>query len=106
MVCNRCIMVVKHELEKMQIHPMEVQLGEALLEEEITPMLRDELGLRLKVIGFELIDDARSRLCERIETAIVQLIHHSDTPLEVNYSDFLAGHLNGGAGRDICVARY
>lgn len=91
-------MVVTSELEKMQLHPKEVQLGEATLEEEITAAVRNDLGDRLKVLGFELIDDVRSRLIERIKTAVVQMVHHQGSQPRVNYSDLLSGLLNRDYG--------
>jgi hypothetical protein len=36
MVCNRCIMVVENEFEKLGNHPMKVQLGEFEVSGELT----------------------------------------------------------------------
>jgi len=94
MVCNRCILVVKTELEKMKFHPLDVQLGEAVISEELS---RDEvagLNRRLNEFGFELIDDTRSRLIEKIKNLVIQLIQHGDGRLRVNYSDYIASRLN------------
>ena len=34
MVCNRCKMVVKSELEKLGLHPIDIELGEVEIKEE------------------------------------------------------------------------
>ncbi|WP_394370113.1 hypothetical protein [Winogradskyella marina] len=36
MVCNRCIMAVRNELDNSGIEPVDVQLGEVILEKELT----------------------------------------------------------------------
>jgi YesN/AraC family two-component response regulator len=94
MVCNRCIMVVKSELEKGSFHPLDVQLGEAELAEEVSPEELHLLRQRLSELGFELIDDVRSRLIEKIKNTVIQMIHHSDEHIHMNYSDYIASRLN------------
>jgi AraC family transcriptional regulator len=34
MVCNRCIMVVDQELQRLGLHPKKVTLGEVVVEED------------------------------------------------------------------------
>jgi AraC-like DNA-binding protein len=94
MVCNRCILVVKNELEKMGYNPLTVQLGEVELKEELS---RDELATfqnRLNDLGFELIDDTKSKLIEKIKLLVIQLIHHGDGQMHENYSEYIAAKLN------------
>ena len=87
-------MVVKGELEKSSLHPLDVQLGEAEVTEEISPEALSLLRQRLSELGFELIDDVRSRLIEKIKNIVIQLIHHSDEHIHMNYSDYIASRLN------------
>jgi AraC-like DNA-binding protein len=94
MVCNRCIMVVKSELEKLGHDPLHVQLGEVELKEDISG---DELKVfknRLDELGFELIDDSKSKLIEKIKLIVIQLIHHGNGQMHQNYSEYLASKLN------------
>jgi AraC-like DNA-binding protein len=94
MVCNRCIMVVKAELEKMGFKPVSVELGEVEIEQELTKPEREQMRSVLQPLGFDLIDDKKSRLIERIKNLIVELVHEKQNDLKTNLSDFLSERLN------------
>ena len=95
MVCNRCNMVVELELKKLNLTPLSVTLGEVSIEEDINDGQKQEISNVLLSLGFELIDDKRSRLIEQIKTSIVDLIHYSgNSELKVNLSDFLSEKIN------------
>lgn len=90
MVCNRCIMVVKSELEKYGLHPITVNLGEVELKDEISPSQKAELSTNFLSLGFELIDDRKTRLIENIKTSILQRVHYSEEPLKITFSEYLS----------------
>lgn len=94
MVCDRCKLVVRTELEKLGIAPIAVQLGEVTLEEEMTAAEKTKLGTTLNDLGFELIDDKKTRLTENIKKHIIELVHHQDVNLKINLSDYLSEKLN------------
>jgi AraC-like DNA-binding protein len=94
MVCNRCILVVKNELEKIGYKPLTVQLGEVELKEELPPGELEIFQNRLNDLGFELIDDSKSKLIEKIKLLVIQLIHHGDGQMHENYSGYIASKLN------------
>lgn len=48
----------------------------------------------LKDYGFELIDDTKSRMIEKIKNLVVQSVHHNHEDLKVNYSEYIESHLN------------
>jgi YesN/AraC family two-component response regulator len=87
-------MVVKSELEKMGLHSRTVELGEADIEEDISAEQWDALNKALKRSGIELMDNKKSILIEKIKNVIVEQVHYSDEPLEINFSVFLAERLN------------
>ena len=93
MVCNRCIMVVKSELDKLGIEPNDVQLGEVKLEKELTIQEKEKFNQTLVSLGFEMIDDKKSRLIEQIKNTIIDLVHHQDNETKTNLSDVLSGKL-------------
>src|SRR5688572_17489555 len=65
MVCNRCVMVVKQLLETQGLHPETVVLGEATIKEDnLTEEQQQKLDAALIGLGFERIDDRKSRLIE------------------------------------------
>jgi AraC-like DNA-binding protein len=94
MVCIRCKMVVKTELEKLGLHFNTVELGEAEVMEEMTPEQLDKLGIALKKTGLELMDDKKSILVERIKAIIIELVHYTDEQIKINLSDHLSEKLN------------
>ena len=77
MVCNRCIMVVREELEKLGLHPSQVSLGEAEIN-ELTAEKKMILKERLALLGFELLDDKKAKLVEKIKNAIIEIIHYGE----------------------------
>lgn len=95
MVCNRCIMVVQQVFTGLGHSPVKITLGEvetlhSLANEEIE-QLREELT----GYGFELIDDSKSQLIERIKTLVIELIHYrKEDVLKVNYSEYIESKLN------------
>ena len=94
MVCNRCIMAVKNELDKLGIEPIDVQLGEVTLEKELTTQEKEKLSNALVSLGFEMIDDKKSRLIEQIKNTIIDLVHHQDNETKTNLSDVLSEKLH------------
>lgn len=95
MVCSRCKMVVATQLEKSGLHAVAVNLGEVeISEEELTDVQKETLTNNLNQYGFELIDDKKSRLIEKIKNTIVELVHYSEDTLQTNFSDYLGKKLN------------
>lgn len=94
MVCRRCVMAVQDQLEKMGIKALSIQLGEVEIKEELSKTQISQLNDSLKHIGFELIDNKKSRTIEKIKTAIIKLIHSSEDNLDSNLSDYISSHLN------------
>ena len=85
MVCNRCKMVVKDELIQFGLHPVTIELGEVEIVEEINTKNKKELNNVLLSFGFELMDDKRSRLIERIKNIIVGSVHHLEEQAKTHY---------------------
>ena len=94
MVCIRCKMVVKAELEKLGLHYILVELGEAEIMEDISTEQHDQFKVALLKSGLELLDDKKSVLIQKIKNVIVELIHYSEEPLAINFSDHLSQKLN------------
>jgi AraC-like DNA-binding protein len=93
MVCDRCKMVVKSELEQLGLQPLMVELGEVELKEELTNKQKELVNTRFLELGFELIDDKKSRLIERVKNLVVELVHHSEEQLNMNVSDYLMQYI-------------
>ena len=94
MVCDRCQMIVRQQLENLGLTVKRVALGSA----EITPDPdEDQLQLisaALKVPGFELINKETDKTVEVIKNVVIELVHHSDlSELHTSYSDLIANRL-------------
>lgn len=97
MVCPRCLKVVSEELDKLDLQPLAIQLGEVKLETVPGPEQLEQLRQALLENGFELLEDRKSEQVEKIKTAIINLIRSGEVEnLNTNISDYLAEEL----GRD------
>ena len=94
MVCNRCKMVVQAQLEKLGLNVLSVELGEAEIAEILSPAQKQTVNEALLPLGFEIIDDKKSRLIENIKNLIIELVHQKDSELSTNLSDFLSSRLH------------
>lgn len=91
MVCNRCNMAVKSELKKLDLKPVSVILGEAVIESDPDAITLEELNRNLQSIGFELIDDRKSQLVEQMKTEIIRYIHYGkEIDGYINFSEHLS----------------
>jgi AraC-like DNA-binding protein len=94
MVSNRCKMVVKEELRNLGLHFIVVDLGEVEIMENISMDQREVLKAKLIQSGLELMDDKKAMLIEKIKTVIIEMVHHSNEIIKVNFSDYLSEKMN------------
>ena len=94
MVCIRCQIVVKAELEKLHLRYMDVKIGEVNLFEDILPEQLKQLDMALRKSGLQLMDDKRKILVEKIKNLIIELVHYTEEQIKVNLSDHLSEKLN------------
>jgi len=87
-------MAVKEELKKLGLHFIVVDLGEVEIMENLTSEMHDQVKEALFNSGFELIDDKRAVLIERIKNVIIEMVHHTDELIKTNFSVFLSEKLN------------
>lgn len=94
MVCNRCKMVVKAELEKLGFNPIRVELGEVVLPENISQEEKIKIEKHLSLFGFALLEDKKTQIAEQIKTSIINLVHYLKDPLKINLSTYLSEELH------------
>lgn len=87
-------MVVKAELERLGLYNSRVDLGEAEIFENISTEQLDQLKRALFRSGLELMDNKKSVLIQKIKTVIVELVHYSEEPLIMKFSEYLSSKLN------------
>lgn len=96
MVCDRCKLVVRQELERLGLQPVKLTLGEVTLAGDDIPSEKlRQLDLSLANLGFERIDDRKARLIEAIKSKVIEMIHHGDPgSRKFNWSDILSDSLH------------
>src|SRR5689334_8115936 len=93
MVCIRCKMVVKALLTKLGLHYTVVELGEVEVQETISAEQMCQVRTALLKSGLELMDDKKSVLIQKIKNVIVELVHYSEEPLAIKFSEYLSHKL-------------
>lgn len=82
MVCDRCRKAVRDLLKGEGIPFNAVHLGEAELTTPLTAVKRQALERGLSELGFELIDDRRTRLIENVRRTVIGLVRaDAESPL-------------------------
>ncbi len=85
MVCPRCIKAVETTLSKMNIAYSDIKLGEVNLNIPLSPSEKDILSKNLEMQGFELLDDKKNQLIEKIKNTIIHIVHHQDDPHKIGH---------------------
>lgn len=94
MVCNRCIMMVKNELDKLDLNVKNIRLGEVTFDKELIVEEKRKLDEALTLLGFQVIDDKKSLIIEKIKNIIIDLVHHQNNDAKTNLSDVLSSQLH------------
>lgn len=94
MVCNRCKMTVKSELEKTGINFKTIDLVEVETNEEVSHEKLRLLDKNLRQNGLELIKNNKEILSEKIKTAIIEVVHYSEKELKLTLSYYLSKKLD------------
>lgn len=90
MVCDRCISAVRSELNSIGLEIKHIQLGEVDVV-SATELNFELIQKKLQAQGFELIDDQKSQLINRLKSLVIEEIR-SDQPhrkVNQNFSSFL-----------------
>ena len=86
MVCNRCIKVVREEIEKLDYNVDKIELGEVQISTSEKNFDMEKIQSVLEKNGFELLSSRNANIIERVKILIINLIHHNeeDNLSEVN----------------------
>jgi AraC-like DNA-binding protein len=92
MVCDRCIRVVRHELERLGYTVAGVELGRATLNSPSVDLMT--IGPALESHGFALLTDRNTRIVNQVKTLIIDLIQSGRiASLKTTLSDYLASQV-------------
>ncbi len=78
MVCPRCITSVEQILKENKLQTKFVQLGEVELVKDVSNAQLQKLSADLEKVGFELLDDQKTRIIEKIKTLLIEKVQQGD----------------------------
>ncbi|MDX1828687.1 MAG: helix-turn-helix domain-containing protein [Lutibacter sp.] len=93
MVCDRCISVVKTELENLGAQIIELKLGKAIIKYPKHKITLQSIENALVKHNFELIIDEDTKTIEAIKTILVEIISKLPIEMTTNLSVILANKL-------------
>ena len=94
MVSIRCISAVSAILKECKIQPYNTQLGEIEIPDDISTKQINLLDQKLKLAGFELMEDKKAQMIEKTIGVIIDMIHNQEDGPKVNYSDYISEKLH------------
>ena len=96
MVCDRCIQVVKEELNKLHVPILDIKLGEVTTANPLSKEQTEQIRKALENRGFELLEDQAGRLIEKIKTTVITSVRDPHKRAKTNFSQYLQEEI----GRD------
>lgn len=95
MVCDRCNLAVSSLLDEMKLKPVSVELGQVNFgEQDLDKSVLTDLKIKLESLGFELLDDKKSRLIDKIKISIIELVHGNHSLENIKFSDYIKENIN------------
>ena len=93
MVCPRCVKAAEQIFNNVGAKPVDVRLGEVLLQDPLSPEQLESIETPLKQLGFELLDDSLKQQIDKIKSIIITHIHYTEDEKFV-FSEVLADELH------------
>lgn len=95
MVCPRCVKVVAEELNRLGHEVADIKLGLVELRAPITATQIQEIKVALDTNGFELLDDKKSKVVEKIKILIIEGIREGKfSDMNINLSQYISEHVH------------
>ncbi|MGQ2983078.1 helix-turn-helix domain-containing protein [Flavobacterium sp.] len=94
MVCSRCIMLVKSEMDRLKIGTMSIALGEVETVAGVPEKEMEKLAVALQSLGFELYDDKKTKLVEKIKQQINELLDAREFDHSISISQYLSSTMH------------
>ncbi len=85
--------MVRSVFEKLNLPVISIDLGIVELESILTNLQKKELDLNLNSLGFELLEDAKLLMVEKIKNLIIDLVQNESTQLKIKLSAYLSSAL-------------
>lgn len=89
MACESCKVVVKEALQKLNLHPLKVELGQAEIKEDLSDAKKEKLNNLINKVGLEIVESKGAILIENIKKHCQEYVL-AEKNIKVNISDFLS----------------
>lgn len=89
-----CKVISQMELEKFGLKCISVETGRIEILENVSPEYLLKIKNAFLIFGLEVIDTKKEILVEKIKQVIINMIHHTDDRLKINFSNHLSEKLN------------
>ena len=93
MICPSCLAVVRSEVEKLDVHCTDVEMGWVEIDGTLSPDQTTNLKIALLKVGLEIIDNKKIILIEKIKNAILDMLYNSEAAIKTNFSHYLSKKL-------------
>ena len=90
MVCDRCNAAVRSIFDSLGISFQSVILGEVETTEKIIGKVRTALKIALQAQGFDLLDDKKSKMIEKVKILLIALVQEERQIDKVNISEYIS----------------
>lgn len=94
MVSIRCKMLVKAELDNLEILYGQIHLGEVDIIGSIEKEKLNQLKAILLKAGLEIMDDKKSILIEKLKKVIIEMVHYEEEFPKIKHSLYISKKLN------------
>jgi AraC family transcriptional regulator len=95
MVCDRCKLVVKDQLDKNGISYISIELGEVELSGQPSAEQLQNFSTNITALGFEILEDKAARLVSAVKKAVLEFVRDpSPKSRKLKFSSYLADKLN------------
>jgi AraC-like DNA-binding protein len=94
MVCDRCKLVIQNVLDELDLKPNAVYLGEVDFgDDTIDAETLENFRQKIVPLGFEIINDKKTRLIENIKKQVIMLVQEQQAAEKLKLSEYLSAHL-------------
>lgn len=92
MVCPRCVESVTSIFQELEIPFVNITLGEAITANAVRKEELLKLKSALEQKGFELLEDKKTQLVEKVKTLVIDLVY-KDAAQHLKLSSYLTNHI-------------
>ena len=94
MVCPRCKMAVETILNEVGMDYVYVELGEVLLQYPPSEEELNEFIKRIENIGFELLDDQKKMMIEKVKSLLIELAQQGEIDEHFALGEYITNNIN------------